>query len=107
MKFSVDSSKFSVGVKNFVCGVKQKIRVNNVKGQFRETLTDVIAFSMDGCEKGKGLEEKKVKFDLNEAHEVSAPKELTEKMGGRIQQGINGTLINVTYELHVYPIRDG
>ena len=70
----------------------------------------MVSLPLPGCGAGEKLENKVVQFNLNEVMDSGTPANLSGALGefaGKVQQTCNGSLINVSYELHIIVDMDG
>lgn len=110
MKFNVDCTDLKTNLNNVKAFLKRKLYLRTRHGMHTARETKMIELPLPGCDKGGKIEDRAVKFDLSQAHDIGTPANLSGALGeyaGKIQQTCNGQLITVSYELHVKAEVDG
>ena len=84
----------------------RKISLKTRSGKYTKSKTDrVISVPVEGFQKKtKTDQDHIVTIDMSKATDLGTPGNLLGALGeftGKIQQSCNGSLMNITYELHV------
>ena len=110
INFSIDNSDCKNGIEKIRAVLKRKLQLKTLNGLTTYRDQPMVSLPLPGCGAGEKLENKVVQFNLNEVMDTGTPANLSEALGefaGKVQQTCNGSLINVSYELHIIVDMDG